>query len=353
MGGGVGMYDGGRRVGCRVANSLLDEPGSPRHVAILAENDPQVWACILGAWRAGRVWVRLNAGYPATETRNSIEGFDVDVVFYHARLTRLAAEIRAGLQRPVRWICLDSAAQTGDTTLEAWLAGSSETPPRVAWQPDDIVAIMPTGGTTGRPKGVMTTHRRLTVSITHLLLAVAYSAGEPIVNVAAAPMTHAAGLLTLPCLARGGTVVVLPKADVSTVLETLESARGTEIFLPPTVIYRMLAHPDLDKRDLSSLRYLLYGAAPIAVNRLREAVERLGPVLIGGYGQMEAPMAISFLTPPEHMTGGVVAQDSVLSACGRPYPMVDIDVCGGTGRLGPRGQSGEVCLRGALGLVGF
>jgi acyl-CoA synthetase (AMP-forming)/AMP-acid ligase II len=141
-------------------------------------------------------------------------------VFYHARLTHLVAEIRAGLQRPVRWICLDSAAETGDTTLEAWLADSSETPPRVAWQPDDVIAIKPTGGTTGRPKGVMTTHRSLTVSITHLMLAFAYSAGEPIVNVAAAPMTHAAGLLTLPCLARGGTVVVLPKADVSTVLET-------------------------------------------------------------------------------------------------------------------------------------
>lgn len=85
------------------------------------------------------------------------------------------------------------------------------------------------------------------------MLAFAYSAGEPIVNAAAAPMTHAAGLLTLRCLARGGTVVVLPQADVSTVLETLESARATEIFLPPTVNYRILAHPDLDKRDLSSL----------------------------------------------------------------------------------------------------
>src|SRR5260370_21973000 len=152
MGGGVGMYDGGRRVSCRVANSLLDEPGSPRHVAILAENDPQVWACILGAWRAGRVWVPLNAGYPATETRNSLEGFDVDVVFYHARLTRLAAEIIAGLQRPVRWICLDSAAQTGDTTLEAWRSGSSETPPVGAWHPGAIVAHMPPAWTTARPR---------------------------------------------------------------------------------------------------------------------------------------------------------------------------------------------------------
>jgi acyl-CoA synthetase (AMP-forming)/AMP-acid ligase II len=353
MGDRVWTYDEVRRVSCRVANSLRDDPGVPRHVAVLAENDPRVWACILGAWRAGRVWVPLNAGYPATDLRDSIEGFDVDVVFYHARLTRLAAEIRAGLQRPARWICLDSEPETGDTALEAWLAGSSETPPRVAWQPDDIVAIMPTGGTTGRPKGVMTTHRSLTVSITHLMLAFAYSAGEPIVNVAAAPMTHAAGLLTLPCLARGGTVVVLPKADVPTVLETLESARATEIFLPPTVIYRMLAHPDLDKRDLSSLRYLLYGAAPIAVNRLREAVERLGPVLIGGYGQMEAPMAISFLTPPEHMTGGVVAEDSVLSSCGRPYPMVDIEIRDGTGQMVPSGKSGEICIRSDLVMRGY
>lgn len=160
----VWTYDEVRRVSCRVANSLLDDAGSPPHVAILAENDPREWACILGAWRAGRVWVPLNAGYPATDIRDSIEGFDLDVVFYHARSMPLVAEIRVGLQRPVQWICLDSAAETGDTTLEAWLADSSETPPRVAWQPGDVIAIMPTGGTTGRPKGVMTTHRSLTVS---------------------------------------------------------------------------------------------------------------------------------------------------------------------------------------------
>src|SRR5260370_33649700 len=97
MGGGVGMYDGGRRVGCRVANSLLDEPGSPRHVAILAENDPQVWACILGAWRAGRGWVPLNAGYPATQPRTSNEGREAAGVLYHARSTRLAAAVAPGV----------------------------------------------------------------------------------------------------------------------------------------------------------------------------------------------------------------------------------------------------------------
>src|SRR5260370_2695809 len=68
---------------------------------------------------------------------------------------------------------------------------------------------------------------------------------------------------------------------------------------------------------------------------------------------MEAPMAISFLTPPEHMTGGVVAENSVLSSRDRPYPMVDIEVRGGTGQMVPSGQSGEICVRSDLVMRGY
>lgn len=344
-------YDEVRRTSCRLANAFLVRP-QLSHVGVLANNDPAAWEIILGAWRAGRTWVPMNPAYPAADTAAAIDAFDVDVVFFHAALLDIVIDTAPVVGRAVVWVCID-CDDTPYPGIHDWVGNAADEPPNVSWDPDDVVAIMPTGGTTGRPKGVMNTHRTLSVATTHLMLAFAYTADEPIVNVAAAPMTHAAGLLTLPCLARGGTVVVLDSAETDGVLSALVEHEATEIFLPPTSIYRLLAHPDLDVADLGGLRYLLYGAAPMAVPRLREAVERLGPVLIGGYGQMEAPMAISFLTPAEHMVGGLVADDDRLSSCGRPSPLVQVEIRDDEGRMVPPGSPGEICVRGDLVMKGY
>ena len=89
----------------------------------------------------------------------------------------------------------------------------------------------------------------------------------------------------------------------------------TEFFLPPTVIYRLLDIPDLGKKvDFSSLKYFLYGAAPMSVEKLKQAIGTFGPVMMGGYGQTEAPTSISFLTPGEHFA---LASSPLTSACRR------------------------------------
>ena len=79
-------------------------------------------------------------------------------------------------------------------------------------------------------------------------------------------------------------------------------------------------------RDLSSLRYLIYGAAPMSVEKLRQALTVIGPVMMELYGQMEAPASVTFLRPDEHFVDGAIAPDSRLSSCGRPYPLVQVEV---------------------------
>jgi acyl-CoA synthetase (AMP-forming)/AMP-acid ligase II len=218
---------------------------------------------------------------------------------------------------------------------------------------DDVVAVTPTGGTTGLPKGAMNTHRTFAVCFAHLMMAFQYGANEPIVNLAAAPMTHAAGMMSMPASARGGTVVILEKPERTAVLDAIEQHRVTEFFLPPTVIYRLLDTPGIEERDFSSLRYVLYAAAPMSVDKLRRALEVFGPVMMECYGQVEAFAAISYLRPEEHFVDGQVAPDARLSSCGRPYPLISVAILDDDNRPVAAGTKGEICVRGDLVMKGY
>jgi acyl-CoA synthetase (AMP-forming)/AMP-acid ligase II len=187
----------------------------------------------------------------------------------------------------------------------------------------------------------------------NFMIRVSYPADQPPVNLMAAPMTHTAGMAALPCTARGGTVIVLTKPDPALMLASIAKHRVTEIFLPPTVIYRLLDIPSIRQCDFSSLRYLLYGAAPMSVEKLKQAIDVFGPVMMGGYGQTEAPGTISFLRPEEHFVDGKLAPDERLSSVGRPSPMVRVEIFDDDSRPVAPGETGEICVRGDLVMKGY
>lgn len=345
-------YDQAGRMSCRVANGLLGA-GVVREtkVAVLAPNAPLAWICVLGIWRAGGAWVPLNPSHPIQETAALLERFDVELLLYDASLSDQVDLLRRRLEHVV-FIALGHG--TEDFDFGTWVAQFSDAPPDISYAMDDVVAIAPTGGTTGAPKGVMNTHRTLSTMVAHQLLALSYPEGADIVNLAAAPMTHTAGLLSLQTTARGGTVVIVPRATPGHILSAIEDFGVTEVFLPPTVIYRLLDVLEDCESDTSSLRYLIYGAAPMSVEKLRRGIARLGPVFVEGYGQMEAPAAISFLRPMEHLDTRGLLNESRLSSCGRPYPLVSVTVRDPlTGAEIAAGETGEICVRGDLVMKGY
>ena len=180
----------------------------------------------------------------------------------------MIAALRPRLPGIRLWVCIDAEPRTVPTrsSLQRWIADLPATRPEVPVEMDDVVMLSATGGTTGMPKGVMNTHRSMQTFCAHFMIGCPYGADDRPVNLAAAPMTHTAGLLSLPCTARGGTVVVVAKPDPALLLAAIAQHRVTELFLPPTVIYRLLDIPDLaSKVDFSSLKYLMYGAAPMSV----------------------------------------------------------------------------------------
>lgn len=338
---------------CQVANGLLARGiGKGSHGAVLAGNDPAAWLCVVGLWRAGVAWVPLNPRDAAPESAALVGGFDVDTLFFQAAFAPVVATLQASCPGLKHIICIDGKVE-GALGLDELMAGAPTTAPAIAASNDDVIAIMPTGGTTGLPKGVMQTNRNLSLSILNGVINTPYAPGEPIVNLAGAPMTHSAGFMSISATARGGKVVVLTKPDPLSLLDTIERERVTELFLPPTVIYALLEVPGIETRDFSSLRYIMYGAAPMSLDKLRRAIAVFGPVMHQGYGQTEAPGSIAFLRPGDHFVNGQIAPDSRLSACGLPSVTNAIAIKDDAGTSLPQGQSGEICIAGDIVMKGY
>lgn len=338
---------------CRIANKLL-ALRLPKETkgAVWSANDVTAWACTLGLWRANMTWLPVNARNSAEENHYILDAFDCEVMFYQSYFAEIIAELRLKLPKIRHWICIDADGADAPS-LEAWTAGQLSTKPEVVSHMDDVIMLSSTGGTTGKPKGVMNTHRSTQTFIAHYMLACAYRDGEKPVNMAAAPMTHTAGLLAVPCTAQGGTVVVVTKPDPALMLGAIAQYKVTEFFLPPTVIYKLLEIPGIEKVEFSSVKYLMYGAAPMSVGKLKKAIELWGPIMAGGYGQTEAPAGISNLRPDEHMVDGQIAGDGRLSAVGRPNPLIRVEMMNDANQILPRGETGEICVRGDLVMKGY
>ena len=211
--------------------------------------------------------------------------------------------------------------------------------------------IAGTGGTTGRPKGVVLTGGNLETMAALTLMSYPFE-GRP-VYLALAPLTHAAGVLCFPVMALGGEIVVMPEPDLGQFLTLIGTHRVTHAFLPPTLIYMLLDHPGLAAADLTSLQCLWYGAAPMSAARLEQAITRIGPVLGQLFGQTEAPMMISTMAPREHFhSDGSLARER-LSSAGRPSPLVTVGIMDADGRLLPSGERGEIVVRGSLVMAGY
>src|SRR5260370_672475 len=156
-----------------------------------------------------------------------------------------------------------------------------------------------------------------------------------------APLTHAAGVLCFPIMTLGGRVVIMHHPDIGEFLDLIARYRVTHTCLPPTVIYMLLDHPKLESADLSSLQCFWYGAAPISVARLTEALERIGP-MAQLFGQTEAPMMISMMPTEDHYNPDGSIATGRLSSAGRVGPLVPVGIIDAGGKLMPSRDRSEM-----------
>jgi acyl-CoA synthetase (AMP-forming)/AMP-acid ligase II len=333
----------------RIAAALVGHGVGPGDtVAILSANDPDAFTTVFGISRVGAVWCPINPRNEAAENRELLELFGCRALIFQASYAELVTQIRGDLPDLVTFVCLDGQVE-GALTWEEFLSGGASSPETAP--PQDPAMIVGTGGTTGRPKGVLLTGTNLETMSAITLMSYPFE-GRP-VYLALAPLTHAAGVLCFPVLALGGEVVIMRTPDVGGFLEHVERHRVTHTFLPPTLIYMLLGHPALDGTDLSSLQCFWYGAAPMSASRLEEALTRIGPVMAQLFGQTEAPMMISTLAPRDHFRpDGSIAVER-LSSAGRPAPLVTVSIMAEDGSLLPHGERGEIVVRSSLVMAGY
>jgi fatty-acyl-CoA synthase len=212
---------------------------------------------------------------------------------------------------------------------------------------DDVIRLAYTGGTTGRPKGVML-HGRAVVTQTLLLMAGRAWSDAPRL-LCPTPISHGAGATLIPTFWRGGTVILQRGFDPERFLNALEKHQATATFLVPTMVYKLLDHPRTRRTDFSCLETLMYGAAPMSPARIKEGLEVFGPILQQGYGQTEAPSAILTLSRLDHID----PDERILYSAGKPYPGITVRLLDDRDQEVPQGEVGEICVRGPLVMAGY
>ena len=321
--------------------------GTGSRVAVYSPNDVDALICVLGIFRAGAIWVALNPKSTISEQADLLNLIECDFLFYHDVFAPQAKDLITRVPQ-----IAGSARFGGDSGFRQWMAPEGSRAEQTTGGPDDVAMIMGTSGTTGRAKAVPITNRQ------YLTMSLAFNAHlaepEPPRYLLATPMTHAAGVSAWPVIAEGGCVIMHDGVDAAEIFASIERHRVTRLFLPPTAIYTLLAHPDVRSTDFGSLRHFIYAAAPMSADKLVESMEVFGPVMTQTFGQAEAPMICTCMTPQDHLEAlQNPAKRGRLTSCGRPSLVTTVGIMDDAGNLlGPRAQ-GEIVVRGDLVMRGY
>jgi fatty-acyl-CoA synthase len=309
-------------------------------LTLLSQNRPEIFAVMAAALCRGIVYAPLHPLGGVEDHAFICADADAALLVYDPSSFVAQAAQLAPLVPRVAGL---GPGEVGDD-LDA-LADRFEPAP-LAWECSerDLALLMYTGGTTGRPKGVMQPHRSI---VTNVMLALAdWQLGETPVFLGCAPLSHGLLHMVMPVLLRGGTMVLQPAFDPEAVLDAIQRDRITTSFWVPTMIYALLDHPRMRETDISSLETIVYGAAPISPTRLQEALDVFGPVFLQVYAQTEAPNTAVVLRREQHDA------DHLLAA-GKPLVGVDVRILDPDDREVPRGEPGELCIRGPIVMDGY
>jgi len=338
----------------KMANALLSlgiKKGE--NVVLLLHNCPEFIEALFACFKAGIGTVPINFRLHPKECAFIIDNSEAVAVVLGDDFRDPLYALKSEMPRVKHYICVAKPLE-GMLHYEVLIKDKSSTFVDVDVGRDDLAWLFYTSGTTGQPKGAMLTHHVL-MMMTMNFFADMTPLGPDDVILHAAPLSHGSGLYGIPNIAKGAANVILyvKTFDPKAVFETTQRRRVTNMFAAPAMIKRLVTSPYIDKYDLSSIKCINYGGAPIYVEDLKEAVRKMGQVFVQLFGQAECPMTISYLRKEEHLLDGTEEEMKRLTSAGIPRTDVEIKIFDDNDHELPPEKMGEIAVRGEVMMKGY
>ena len=329
----------------RLASALIAlglAPGS--RVALLMHNCAAYVEVLYACWAARVCAVPIDVRLHPKEVAFILDDSDVQIAFVSDAIDTTAIE--KARQRVTRFIEINSAEYRKLLHTEPIAASAVDSSNETAW-------LFYTSGTTGRPKGVMLTHRNLLAMALNYLSDVDHAAvGDHLLH--AAPMSHGSGLYIIPNIAIGATQLIPASHgfDVEEIAHIIAYTPNVKFFAAPTMVMRLVDGWRSEPQP-AHLKSIIYGGGPMYVADSLRALECFGSRLVQIYGQGEAPMTITVLPAADHIDDHDGHRLDRLGSVGRAQTGVQVAVLDGNAREVATGESGEVCVRGDVVMAGY
>jgi acyl-CoA synthetase (AMP-forming)/AMP-acid ligase II len=307
-------------------------------VALLSYNCPEFLETVFAANYLGAVAMPINWRLAAPEVRYILEHSGAHALVCDDSLIDLANDATTGIESSLVRASVSPDLSDGWTTLAALRATSRRTV-RVPAASDDVHRLMYTSGTTGRPKGVMITHANLAwKNLAHI---VEFGFTNTDLGLACGPLYHvgALDLTTTSLIAAGATTIIHRSFEASAVVDEIEGSSVSTVWLAPAMVNAIMALPDIEQRDLSSVRVVINGGEKMPIP-LIERIQRTFPSawFADAYGLTETVSGDTFLDRDSIVTK--------LGSVGRPCLYLELDIWDEQGRSLPAGERGEIVMRG-------
>jgi acyl-CoA synthetase (AMP-forming)/AMP-acid ligase II len=319
-------------------------------VAILSQNCHQYrelfWAVALGGFMIVPVNYRLTGGEIAYILNDS----GAKVLLLSDEYTLLTDSIRVELKSVEHYVGIQTRADWL-VDYEEMLARSTAEPPAELPLAEDLLWLLYTSGTTGRPKGAMHTHRSVTALVDAAVKN--FEIGEDTRSLVITPFyALSGGGWDSICSCMGSMTVIHRNFNPMDFLETVQNDRITDVHLVPVMINFIVNAPDIGKYDLSSLKRITYGASPMPPELLKKAIEKIGPIFTQDYGCAEGGL-LTMLPESEHVLDGPEEKTRRLASCGKGLPEFDVRVLDESGNEVKPGEIGEMTVAGDCVMKGY
>lgn len=334
-----------------LANGLIDL-GLCRgdRLAILQHNCASYIEIFFASAKIGTALVALDHRLVGRELAYILNDSETGTLIVGAEYVDVVESVRSQLDKVETVICIRGGAP-GMKSYDEFVSSRPSTEPNVSVDENDLATLYYTSGTTGLPKGVMTTHKNLWVAMMNTEVALPVKSDD--ITLHTSPFSHIAAVwpLLTHCHA-GGTNVILERFDPKLVLEAIQHERVTTWNSVPTMIQRVLEYLDIMSYDLSSLRWVGYGASPMPLEVLKKAISTCGNRFAQVYGSTEAYI-VTLLPKEDHVADGPEVETKKLTSCGKPIGDCEVRIVDEEGKDVAQGEVGEIAVRGESVFEGY